>query len=271
MSEQPPAAVSGWPPPLRAAGGGGWARRAGGPAPGAGRGGRRRGREAYYALRAGLCSSRGDFDGLRRRLRRRGRADERRAPVRRPRPDETRPCRAGRADPAARRGRSPEAVPAAWSAEELLRTRTSPRTRMPSARSPVLLIRLSRRGPQRLSRRTRRPAAGARCTTCGDRPRLAPPRGRAVERRWREPAVARGRSCSSATCRARWPPTRGCCSSTCSRGGGPAAGGGVRVRHAADAGHPRAGGRDPDRALERAAGSVSDWSAGRGSATRSPS
>ena len=83
--------------------------------------------------------------------------------------------------------------------------------------------------------------------------------GEPVERHWREPRrAARARWCWCATCRARWSRTRGCCSCTCRRAW-RRAGGSRRSRSARRLTRVTGelAGRDPERALERAAHAVS--------------
>ena len=84
---------------------------------------------------------------------------------------------------------------------------------------------------------------------------------------------ARGRSCWCATCRARWSPTRGCCSSTCTRAWPR----GARVEAFAfgtrlTRDHPRARAGATTTARSRAPPRrCTDFAAARGSAPRSPS
>ena len=159
----------------------------------------RRASEAFYALRAALCSSHADLGGVRRgvraRLRRAGRgsattrssssAQIERAAL----PRLGIPAEADEAD-----GRRSTPVPAAWSEEELLREQgLRATTPTPSARSPGGCWRGSRgAAPQRVSRRTRADAAAPR----GPRPARARSAlslrhgGELVERRYRAPGAA---------------------------------------------------------------------------------
>ena len=97
------------------------------------------------------------------------------------------------------------------------------------------------------------PPSARRCATAASRSSAAG----ASRRR------ARAGSCSCATCPARWRPTRGCCSSTCRRAWPPARRVeafvfGTRLTRVTR----ELRGRDPDRALARAAATVEDWSGG---------
>ena len=136
--------------------------------------------------------------------------------------------------------------PAAWSDVELLRAEgLRPRTRTPRWQlARELIARLARRRPTRLSRRTRPvapsrahagPAARRSASRCG-------PGASRLHRRWRAPSrrprplvlVLRRVGIDDAL-RADAPPV------PARLRRGPPAGGGVRVRHAADPDHARAG------------------------------
>ena len=180
--------------------------------------------EAFFALRAALCSSHADLARVRRGVRGR---------LRRARRGARGPARAARARSSAPRCR------ASASRRELPGRRSTPSSRRcpprgarrsccASATSRVytdaeraaarrLLARLARRGPQRVSRRTRADAAAPR----GPRPARHDPRCRCATAASSSSAASarrrsgRAGSCSCSTSPARWRRTRGCCSSTC--------------------------------------------------------
>ena len=167
-----------------------------------------------------------------------------------------------------------EAVPAAWSEEEQLRDSRLRRVHRRRARGRAAAAR----------------ARGARAARCGarrrTRPRAAGPAagpaataraslrhgGELLDRRWRAPRERPRRVVLVSTSRARWRRTRGCCSSTCRRASRRAArveafAFGTRLTRLT----PELAGRDPDRALARAAERGGGLErAGRGSATRWP-
>ena len=142
------------------------------------------------ALRTVLCSQRADLerfdpaftavfgDGGRRRgppLCALGTSSARRLP------------RWGPADPGGRQA-GPAPVPAAWSDIELLHEKDFARyTDAEMALARELIVRLARRHPTRLSRRTRPSRRAATSPICADRPRVAAHRGRTGHRRWRAP------------------------------------------------------------------------------------
>ena len=203
--------------------------------------------QAFFALRATLCSSRADHERFALAFAAVFGAAER--------PEAQDPLEAlgtiARAAlprvavPERRRRRSPQldAVPAAWSEEELLRaTDFADYTDAERAAALALLARLARRGPSRLSRRTR-PARHARPPP---RPARHHARVAAPGRRAARAALARA---DAAPAPARADPRRvgldGAVRADAApvRAGvrrGPRAGRGVRVRHAADAAHARA-------------------------------
>ncbi len=125
----------------------------------------------------------------------------------------------------------PDAGPpaaAAWSAEELLLDKdfalyTDAERRLARA----LVWRIARRAPRRRSRRTR--ASGRRGDVHDLRATMRASLrygGEPVERRWRAPAPRPRPLVLVVDVSGRWPPTRGCCSSTCRRRWRP--GGGSR-------------------------------------------
>ena len=162
-----------------------------------------------------------------------------------------------------------EVVPAAWADVELLRDKDfaeySDEERRRARRA---MRRLAASVPSAPSPAARASAGAARprtppAPTCAARPRLLAHRGDPLERHWREPGSAPARSCSCATCRAPWSPTRACCSRTCRRAS--------RRRRRVEAFvfgtkltrvTAELAARDPDRALERAAQATDDWSGG---------
>ena len=207
--------------------------------------------EAFFALRAALCSSHADLDACsprRSRSRFAARATtsredpleqlgeiERAALPRR---------RASRPRRDAGRGRASTPVPAAWSEEELLREKDfAAYTDAERAVARRLLARLARRGPQRRSRRTRADRAGA--ATMHDlratiRASLRHG-GELLERRYREPARRPRRLVLVCDVSGSMAPVRADAAAVhAGVRGRPRAGRGVRVRHAADARHARA-------------------------------
>jgi uncharacterized protein len=224
--------------------------------------------EAYYALRAALCSSRADYD----------RFAEAFAIVFAPGEPFEDPFEAlGKIEKAAlpRMGIPMEQeasaivedvpVPAAWSEEELLRERDfAEYSDAERAQARALLVRLARRTPQRLSRRTRatrrrRDVHDLRATV---RASLRHG-GELLERRYREPAERPRRLVLVCDVSGSMAPYARMLlqylqASVAARARVEAFVFGTRLTRVTR----ELAGRDPDRALARAAEHVSDWSGG---------
>jgi uncharacterized protein len=225
-------------------------------------------REAYFALRAALCSSRADYD----------RFAEAFAVVFAPGEPFEDPLEAlGKIEKAAlpRMGIPMEQeasaivedvpVPAAWSEEELLREKDfAEYTDAERAFARALLMRLARRTPQRLSRRTRatrrrRDVHDLRATV---RASLRHG-GELLERRYREPAERPRRLVLVCDVSGSMAPYARMLlqylqASVAARARVEAFVFGTRLTRVTR----ELAGRDPDRALARAAEHVSDWSGG---------
>ena len=228
---------------------------------------RRRREDARLALRAALCAGREDlaaFDDAFEAVFGRGAAGAaRRCPTRSSRSR----CR-GPACPAppppqpARAPGEPVPVPAAWSPVDARRARrTSPTYTDAERAARAARARAARaaRAAAALAPHGRRRGAGAATRpTCAGRSarRCATPASRSSATGARRPS-GRARSCSCSTSPARWRRTRGCCSSTCRRAVAArrrveAFAFGTRLTRVTQ----ELRGRDPDRALERAAAAV---------------
>ena len=226
---------------------------------------------AYYALRAALCCRRGDFAAFDVAFRAVfGPQDVRLPPQAAPVPTSPALPRAGDGStrPPDRRPVPEdelEPVPAAWSAQELLHDKDfADYTDVERALARRLMASIAARGPQRLSRRTR-PTRHRGDVHDLRRTIRASMRygGEPVERRWREPTL-------------RFRPLVLVCDVSGSMT--PYARMLLQYMHAAVAARRRVeafvfgtrltrvtrelGGRDHDRALERAAEAVVDWSGG---------
>jgi uncharacterized protein len=224
--------------------------------------------EAYFALRAALCSSRADFDLFAEAF----------AVVFAPAGEPENPLEAlGKIERAVlpRVGVPMESeatpvvedvpVPAAWSDEELLREKDfAEYTDAERAMARALLVRLSRRTPQRLSRRTRptrrrREVHDLRATV---RASLRHG-GELLERRYREPAERPRRLVLVCDVSGSMAPYARMLlqylqASVSARARVEAFVFGTRLTRVTR----ELAGRDPDRALARAAEHVSDWSGG---------
>ena len=174
----------------------------------------------------------------------------------------------GRGRRGAGRGRRSTPVPAAWSEEELLREQGLRALHRRRARD-----RAAAAGAARPARR-RSASRAARCRPARRREvhdlratirALAAPRRRAASSAATASPALRARAGSCCVCDVSGsmaPYARMLLHVPAGLRGGARARRGVRVRHAADARDPRAAGRDPDRALGRAAEAVADWSGG---------
>ena len=223
--------------------------------------------EAYFALRAALCSSRGDFDLFAEAFAivfAQGDDEnpfealgtiERAALPRMGLPAETEAAIAEEDDP----------VPAAWSDEELLREKDfAEYSDAERALARALLMRLARRTPQRVSRRTkptrrRREVHDLRATV---RASLRHG-GELLERRYREPAERPRRLVLVCDVSGSMAPYARMLlqymqASVAARARVEAFVFGTRLTRVTR----ELAGRDPDRALARAADHVSDWSGG---------
>jgi uncharacterized protein len=223
--------------------------------------------EAYFALRAALCSSRGDFDLFAEAF----------AVVFAPPGEPENPFEAlGNIERAAlprigvpAQSETPaleeQPVPAAWSEEELLRDKDfAEYTDAERAQARVLMARLARRTPQRLSRRTRatrrrRDVHDLRATV---RASLRHG-GELFERRYREPAERPRRLVLVCDVSGSMAPYARMLlqylqASVSARARVEAFVFGTRLTRVTR----ELAGRDPDRALARAADHVSDWSGG---------
>ena len=166
-------------------------------------------------------------------------------------------------------------TPAAWSEEELLREKDfAAYTDAERAAARRLLARIAQKGPKRLSRRTIPTTAPARrARPAGDDPRLAAHRRRAARaalpRAGDAPAAARADLRRERLDGAVQPDAAAVHAGVGRR---PRAGRGVRVRHAADARHPRAARpRLRPRARRAPPPRSTTGAAAPGSARRSPS
>jgi uncharacterized protein with von Willebrand factor type A (vWA) domain len=223
--------------------------------------------DAYFALRAAFCSSRADFDLFAEAF----------AVVFAPARDQENPLEAlGRIERAAlpRVGVPAESeaavdddepVPAAWSEEEVLREKDfAEYTDAERALARALLVRLARRTPQRLSRRTRptrrrREVHDLRATV---RASLRHG-GELLERRYREPAERPRRLVLVCDVSGSMAPYARMLlqylqASVAARARVEAFVFGTRLTRVTR----ELAGRDPDRALARATDHVSDWSGG---------